>query len=484
MNTKKNGTMMQYFEWELPCGMLWNQVADKAGELAEDGITAIWLPPAYKGSGGAADVGYAVYDLYDLGEFDQKGSIATKYGTKEEYLHAIHALHAAGIQVYADIVLDHKMGADGIEEVLACEFAQENRYEQVSGEQKISAWTRFDFPGRNGVYSDFRWNSGHFAAIDRDEKTGRSAIFQFRGKQWQDEVDKEFGNFEYLMGASIDLSNEEVVRELTEWGKWYLREIPLDGFRIDAVKHMRFTFYSHWLAELRKAAGKELFAVGEYWNGDVAKLSNYIDITQGTLSLFDVPLHFRFRDAANAGGAFDMRTIFHRTLVQENPLLAVPFVDNHDTQPGQSLESWVQDWFKPLAYALILLRKDGYPCVFYGDYYGIPTHGIAAKGQWLRPMIKARELLAYGEQHDYFDDPHLVGWTREGDDAHADSGLAVVMSNEIGGSKNMYVGTRFAGRHFYDVLRNREDIVTVEEDGSALFSVNGGSVSVWAPTRH
>lgn len=483
MNTEKNGTMMQYFEWELPSGMLWNQAAEKARELAEIGITAVWLPPAYKGSGGTADVGYAVYDLYDLGEFDQKGSIATKYGTKEEYMHAINALHAAGIQVYADIVLDHKMGADGLEEVLACEFAQENRCEQISGEEKISAWTRFDFPGRNGAYSDFKWNSEHFAAIDRDEKTGRSAIFQFRGKQWQDEVDKEFGNFEYLMGASIDLSNEEVVRELTEWGKWYLQEIPLDGFRIDAVKHMRFTFYSYWLAELRKTSEKELFAVGEYWNGDVAKLSNYIDITEGTLSLFDVPLHFRFRDAANAGGAFDMRTIFYRTLVQENPLLAVPFVDNHDTQPGQSLESWVEDWFKPLAYALILLRKEGYPCVFYGDYYGIPTHGIAAKRQWLRPMIKARELLAYGEQHDYFDDPHLVGWTREGDEAHADSGLAVVMSNEVGGSKNMYVGTRFAGRNFYDTLGNREDIVTIGEDGTALFSVNDGSVSVWAPTQ-
>ena len=122
------------------------------------------------------------------------------------------------------------------------EFARENRYEQIGGEETISAWTKFDFPGRNGVYSNFRWNSGHFAAIDRDEKTGRSAIFQFRGKKWQDEVDKEFGNFEYLMGASIDLSNEEVVRELTEWGKWYLHEVPLDGFRIDAVKHMRFTF--------------------------------------------------------------------------------------------------------------------------------------------------------------------------------------------------------------------------------------------------
>ena len=36
----------------------------------------------------------------------------------------------------------------------------------------------------------------------------------------------------------------------------------------------------------------------------------------------------------------------------------------------QALESWVEPWFKPLAYALILLRREGYPCVFYPDYYG------------------------------------------------------------------------------------------------------------------
>ena len=167
--------------------------------------------------------------------------------------------------------------------------------------------------------------------------------------------------------------------------------------------------------------------------------------------------------------------------MRENPLLAVPFVDNHDTQPGQSLESWVQDWFKPLAYALILLRGDGYPCVFYGDYYGIPTHSIMPKRQWLRPMIKARELLFYGKQHDYFDDPHLVGWTREGDEAQPGSGLAVVMSNEVGGSKTMYVGERLAGRAFYDVLGNRSGIVMAGADGNAVFSAGDGSVSVWAP---
>ena len=44
-------------------------------------------------------------------------------------------------------------------------------------------------------------------------------------------------------------------------------------------------------------------------------------------------------------------------------------MDNHDSEPGQALESFIENWFKPLAYALILLRKGGLPCVFYGDYY-------------------------------------------------------------------------------------------------------------------
>nr|WP_308215307.1 hypothetical protein [Sinobaca sp. H24] len=43
---------------------------------------------------------------------------------------------------------------------------------------------------------------------------------------------------------------------------------------------------------------------------------------------------------------------------------AVTFVDNHDSQPEESLESWVEEPFKQSAYALILLREDGYPCVF------------------------------------------------------------------------------------------------------------------------
>ena len=108
-----NGTMMQYFEWDMPADQsLWKELKEEAAKLKTAGITAVWLPPAYKGASGAKDVGYGVYDLYDLGEFKQKGSVATKYGTKDEYLAAIKALHEKDINVYADIVLNHRIGAD------------------------------------------------------------------------------------------------------------------------------------------------------------------------------------------------------------------------------------------------------------------------------------------------------------------------------------------------------------------------------------
>ena len=79
--------LLQAFAWDLPADQsLWRTIAATAHDLAELGIEGVWLPPAYKGYKGREDVGYGVYDMYDLGEFDQKGSIATKYGTKDEYL--------------------------------------------------------------------------------------------------------------------------------------------------------------------------------------------------------------------------------------------------------------------------------------------------------------------------------------------------------------------------------------------------------------
>ncbi|MFM7170316.1 MAG: alpha-amylase family glycosyl hydrolase [Cyanobium sp.] len=107
--TEFNGTMMQWFHWYSEAdGQHWRRLKEEAPALAKAGITGLWLPPATKG-GSPWDVGYGIYDLFDLGEFDQKGSVATKYGTKADYLDAIAACNAVGIQVYADAVFNHKM---------------------------------------------------------------------------------------------------------------------------------------------------------------------------------------------------------------------------------------------------------------------------------------------------------------------------------------------------------------------------------------
>lgn len=478
--TNDNGTMMQYFEWYLPsdCG-LWNQVIKEAKQLASAGITALWLPPAYKGAGGINDTGYAVYDLYDLGEFQQKGSIRTKYGTKEEYLEAIACLRREGIDTYGDIVLNHRIGADACEEVHAYTCEAFNRMHVIVEKRPILAWTRYNFPGRGNIYSTFQWNASCFDGVDWDEYKKEKAIFRFEGKTWDDCVDVENGNYSYLMGADVDLANNEVVHELIQWGLWYLETTGMAGFRLDALKHIPTYFYSRWLSELRLQTGKELFTVGEYWKADINCLSDYLAHTNYSMSLYDVPLHYNFCNASNSHGNYDMRTILNNTLMQRCPMNAVTFVDNHDTQPGQALQSFVQSWFRPLSYAIILLRQEGYPCVFYGDYYGLPSHGIPAMQTALLPLLTARQLYSYGKQHDYFDDYNIVGWTREGDDIHGKSGLAVLLSDGPGGSKTMYIGTKFADRTFKDITQNQSNSITISPDGFGLFTVSGGSASVW-----
>ena len=477
----QNNTMMQYFEWYLPSdSTLWNKLTKDAKHLENLGITHLWLPPAYKGAGGKYDVGYGVYDLYDLGEFDQKGAVQTKYGTKDEYLNTIKVLHENNLKVIADIVFNHKMGADETEDVLAVIDDSNDRNVSISENAiPIKVWTKYVFPGRNNCYSDFKWNWTHFHGIDWDENTGKSAIYKFYGKHWDEDVDKENGNFDYLMGADVDLNNFDVIKELKTWGKWYTSLTNVDGFRLDAVKHIRSEFFPDWLKDLREYSEKKLYAVGEYWSTSIDIINNYMEKTEGCMSVFDVPLHYNFYRASISNGEYNMSQIFDGTVVGTNPEKAVTFVDNHDTQIGQALESWISDWFKPLAYALILLRREGFPCVFYGDYYGIEENGIAPKNEMLDLLLKVRKYCAYGAQYDYFYDKNRIGFTRLGDYEHPDSGLAVVMSDGEGGSIQMNVGKNLANTVFYDITGNLSEKVYVDNEGNGIFYCNGGSVSVW-----
>ncbi len=70
--------MMQAFYWEAPVkedkrGQRWNFVAEKVPQLATSGIDSPWLPPFSK-AGNPDSNGYDLYDYFDLGDLDQKGS--------------------------------------------------------------------------------------------------------------------------------------------------------------------------------------------------------------------------------------------------------------------------------------------------------------------------------------------------------------------------------------------------------------------------
>ena len=94
-------------------------------------------------------------------------------------------------------------------------------------------------------------------------------------------------------------------------------------------------------------------------------------------------------------------------------------------------------------------------------------------------LMKLRKNQAYGAQHDYFDDPNCIGWTREGDEEHKNSGMAVVISDGTGGTKHMYIGRQFAGCHFADAMGNAKYNIKIDEEGFGDFYVNRDAVAVW-----
>jgi alpha-amylase len=486
----QKGAMMQYFHWySSDDGQHWQRLKEKAQKLADAGFTSLWLPPAYKGIGGGSDVGYGVYDMYDLGEFEQKGSVRTKYGTRQDYLEALEELSRVGIRAYADIVFNHMMGGDEPEYPKAVPFPRDNRLEPKGDLQEIKSYTRFTFPGRQGKYSKFEWNWTHFDAVDYNDNNpdDHDTIYVFEGKSFDDYVSLDQGNYDYLMGCDLDFGDEHVRNQLIEWGKWYIDTTGVNGFRLDAAKHIAAWFFPMWIDAMSAHAGQEMFAVAEYWEPNVEALHAFITNTEGKVTAFDVPLHYNFHVASQMSENYDMRTILDGTLMQQQPSQAVTFVANHDSQALQALESVVEPWFKPIAYAIILLRQEGYPCVFYPDYFGASYQDYGQDGQehevimpshgWLiDKFLDARRNYTYGAQYDYFDHANTIGWTCLGDEEHPKA-MAVLLTNGSDGTKSMEVGK--AHTKFVDITEHIQDPVITDENGWGEFHCNGGSVSVW-----
>ncbi len=479
--------MVQLFHWYLPGGgTLWSEVAARADALAAAGFTSAWLPPAGKGHVGGYDVGYGVYDPYDLGEFDQRGTVPTKYGTRAEYLAAIRALQDAGLAVFADVVWNHRLGGDGSEVVRATPYSAANRHHATGPTREVEVWTRFEFPGRAGRHDTRTLDARHFVAVDFDGRAPNEhdRIYLFEGKGFDRSVDEEFGNYHYLMGCDLDHANPDVQQMTIDWGRWYLDTTGVDGLRLDAVKHIPTWALPLYLDALRDHVGRALPVVAEYWSMHLAALEHFLSATGERMMLFDVPLHYTFHLASRVGSGFDLRTIFDGSLVAARPEQAVTFVDNHDSQPMQALESSVEDWFKPLAYALVLLRRAGLPCVFGADYDGArytearwgeePTEiAMTSFRPLIDTMLALRRELGDAEQHDSLDHPNVIGWLRRS----GELAVVVLMSNGDPGRARIEVGP--AGLALRDMTGSTPGVIRTDSLGAAEFTCPARGLSLW-----
>ncbi|KAH6913114.1 alpha amylase [Coprinopsis sp. MPI-PUGE-AT-0042] len=489
-----NPLMIQFFTWDTLHDTLswWKHLEQEIPRLAEQGFTQIWLPPASKAEDPNGR-GYDVYDLWDLGEFERNGVTKTRWGTREELLSATRAAREHGIDILIDAVLNHKLGADRTEVFTAVPVSPTHRMQSIGPERQIEGWTAFDFPGRGDKYSSFKWNSDHFTGLDWDQKTETKGVFRITGpghQGWSRNVDNELGNYDYLLGVDPPRSIIAIhpfKRTYSTGGTWILETTGASGFRLDAIKHYDRKFLLEWIRTVKQRIGNpKLFSVAEYWSGNVNLVLRSIAHFEGEVSFFDVPFHENLHAASRGRQEYDLRKILQNTVVQVQPGAAVTFVDNHDTVCGvlsspHSLASWVGAHFKVQAYALVLLRASGHPCVFYGDLYPNKQYYDATVGMNLKLLVEARKKFAYGAEEVYLAERNAIGFVRRGD--VQGPGLAVVLSNKDDPTfvheVRMNMGIANAGKVYRNFLANDKRRVQLDNQGWGSFACQGGSAFVW-----
>ena len=427
------GVLMQAFYWDCPQEedqehAWWNFIATKLDELQSAGFTTLWLPPASKAANiGGMSMGYDVYDYYDLGKYDQKGSVKTWFGSEDELRALIMAAHTKGMKVYADLILNHNNGAD----------AQEQN--PIINQER---WTRFT-PQSNIFTRD--WSC-------------------FNPSPYPDSDTNAFGDMPDLCHT-----NPRVMTGVLTHAKWLIEHIGFDGFRYDFVKG-----FGGWIVRAihdrsytRDGATVDIYGVGECWDSDV-KIEDWLDsVNQWAVfprvGAFDFPFRYRLKDLCDTPG-FSLRTLADGGgLMRDRPFEAVTFVDNHDFR-GNGSDEIVND--KMLAYACILTHE-GYPCVYWKDYF---RYGLGEPGEpsGIERLVRVHESHAGGGTNVLYADDLFYAMERTGTDDQP--GLVFALNNS-GGTIGHSVQTSFPGKVLKPLAWRAKDAiynppaVTTDADG-------------------
>ncbi|MDO7852619.1 alpha-amylase family glycosyl hydrolase [Hymenobacter convexus] len=424
--------VLQAFWWDYYNGNYRFKWADYLTELAPRlkslGIDAVWIPPTPKNKNATNDVGYSPFDHYDLGDKYQKGDVRTRFGSKDEFLRMVAVLHANGIEVIQDVVLNHADGAGSAANGDGGQDPEPTYSMATNSGYKTFRYSSFATPqpeaGDNGAayaarqgrwpknYANFHPHLGH-----NDTSTDMTGAFF--GPDFcygNDGGNDGYGPLSpgYLAlypGAYNPIQTAGYSQtQARNWALWMKKQTGVDGFRWDAVKHFSYNAQQDLSFNLKYNAGwanggESMFNVGEFVGGK-SDLDGYINNVKGQnggndflMGTFDFGLRGAIYGMVSGNGGYNLSDIPAQQQDQRVAYYAasdtyvhrtVPFVNNHDTfrpqldatgnytgwNTNQELAAHI-DPFDPrlsAAYA-VTFAVDGNPQLFFEDLFNIGGTG-------------------------------------------------------------------------------------------------------------
>ncbi len=308
------------------------------------GITGIWLMPI---NPSPSYHGYDVTDYY---------GINPDYGTISEFQTFLDAAHARGIKVIIDLVMNH------------CSSDHPWFIDSKNSQNNKRNYYRWlpDHPGYNGPWGQNVWhwhNSGYYYGL--------------------------------FWGGMPDLNYEEpqVVDSMFQVAEYWLDDIGVDGFRLDAVSfifedgsdldHVPATF-QFWkdYNTYTKSVAPESFSVGEAWT-NTSTIVNYVE-DDGLDFCFEFDLAGTILNTVNNGNAASLYSKMTEVYNVYPHLQWGTFLTNHDM--NRVMNSLSQNQDKNKLAASIYLTLPGVPFIYYGEEIGMlgekPDEYIRTPMQW------------------------------------------------------------------------------------------------------
>ena len=333
-----SGVMLQGFYWDSYFDSKWTNLEAQAPELSQY-FNLVWIPQSAN-CGGDKSMGYD--DFYWFTNYN------SSFGNEKELRSLIQTFKSNGIGTIADVVINHR--------------------------KNVSNWVDFPVETYKGV--TYEMKSTDICANDDGGKT----------KKWADENGYKLSSI-YDTGEDwdgmrdLDHSSQNVQTIVKAYLDMLLNDFGYAGFRYDMVKG-----YSGKFTGIYNDAAKPTYSVGEYWDGNVSVVKNWLNATkvngQITSAAFDFPIRYVVREAIKANWS----TVKTDGLINDPAYkqYAVTFVENHDTEYRSSSKQQDPIRKDTLAANAYILASCGTPCIFY-------KHWIDCK-QDIKAMINARQL--------------------------------------------------------------------------------------------